>query len=174
MRFLRGTVLAALLAWGFFPELARYAAERRLRAATGALRFLVSRPAEVADVPGALDRIASVAAGAAEQLPADPRPAILEGSVRLVAGQPDRAVEFYKEALALGERAETDLNLGRAYESLGDREKATAAYVRAVWVSPALLTVMLPDVAQTTQARVQALEAALAAGRLKIPPPLPE
>ena len=40
---------------------------------------------------------------------------MIAGSAFLVTGQPERALETYREAFATGERAEIDLNLGRAY-----------------------------------------------------------
>ena len=51
-----------------------------------------------------------------------------------VRGEAARAIEAYRSALALGERAELDLNLGRAYERLGREEDARAALdtIRAV------------------------------------------
>ncbi len=190
MRSLRGLGLALALAWALAPEFSRYrppvpaicarferfceSPERELRVASGALRIVLTRPGEVADPPGALERIAQVATSAADGLPGDPRPWILAGSARLVAGEPDRAIDHYRQALALGERPETVLNLGRAYEALGQTEKARAAYVRALWVSPALLPALLPDVAQPLSAEVARLEAQLRAGRLKAPPPLPD
>ncbi len=173
MRVARGLLLTVALAFGLAPEFPRYRAERELRVASDALRLVVSRPADVADPPGALERIGAVANSAASALPYDPRPWILAGSARLVAWQPDRALEHYRKALALGERAETDLNLARAYEALGETQKASGAYMRAGWISPVLLPLLLPDVAAPITAEVARLEAELKAGRLKAPPPLP-
>jgi tetratricopeptide (TPR) repeat protein len=143
MRLLRGLVLAGALASALAPELPRYRAERILHASTDALRFLVAHPAEVADPRGALGRIEQAAFSAAAGLPADSRPWILAGSSRLVASDPGRALELYRAAFGLGERAEIDLNMGRAWETQGDSQKAMAAYLRAVWIAPALFPALL-------------------------------
>lgn len=196
MRVLRGLGVAVLLAWGLSPEIrlrdirywrdpgylldpeirgvSRYRAERQLGVATPALQLLLARPGEVPDPQGALHRITRLALSAAEGLPGDSRPWILAGSARLVAGESEQALEFYRKALALGERAETDLNMGRAFEALGQTEKVHAAFLRAVWISPALLPALLPDVQEPLKAELQRLDAALRAGILKEPPPLPQ
>lgn len=174
MRLARGALLAALLAAALWPERARYQAERELSAATSALRYVLGHPAELSDPAGALDRIALVAAATEPALPGDPRPVVLEGSARLVRGEAERALGIYRRALALGERAETDLNLARAYERLGREEAARAAYLRTAWISPALMRAMLPDVAAAIGEEVARLEKELKEGRLKTPPPLPK
>ena len=63
--------------------------------------------------------------------------------------------------------------MGRAYESRGDSEKAMAAYLRAVWIAPALFPALLPDVQEPLHADYARLEEELRAGRLHTPPPLP-
>ncbi|MCA1581592.1 MAG: hypothetical protein LC796_09415 [Acidobacteria bacterium] len=173
MKLARPALLAAALALLLWREPARYHAEREIRAATEALRYVLTHSSELPDAAGALDRIASVARAAAPPLPGDARPLVLEGSARLVRGEPKRALEIYRKANDDGERAETDLNLARALERLGREEDARAAFVRAAWVSPALLRAMLPDAADTARARITAFEHDLKAGRLKEPPPLP-
>ena len=173
MRAARAAALAALLAAALWREPARAHSEREIRAATEALRYVLTHSSEVADAPGALDRIALVAIGAAPALPGDPRPLLLEGAARLVNGQGDRALDAYRRALALGERGETDLNLGRTLERLGREQDARAAFVRAAWISPPLLASMLPDVAAAAQAEVSRLEKELREGRMQAPPPLP-
>jgi len=173
VRLARPLLLAGALALLLWREPARYHAEREIRAATDALRYVLTHSSELPDAAGALDRIASIGAAARPALPGDSRPLVLEGSARLVRGESDRAREIYDRANAEGERAETDLNLARALERLGREEDARAGYVRAAWVSPALLTAMLPDVAGPTRARVEKLEEALKQGRLSAPPPMP-
>ena len=71
-------------------------------------------------------------------------------------GQGLEALDFYRDALATGERAEIDLNLGRAHALAGERPEAQAALLRALWISPALASAlpaalskrMLEDVAK--------------------------
>jgi tetratricopeptide (TPR) repeat protein len=174
VRLARGALLGALLVAALWPERSRYHAERELRAATDALRYVLTHPGDFPDPAGALDRIALVAAAAQAPLPGDPRPVVLEGSARLIQGDAQRAREVYRRALSLGERAETDLNLARAYERLGREPEARATFLRAAWVSPVLLRAMLPDVAATAAAEMARLEKELKAGKLSAPPPLPE
>lgn len=181
MRWIRGLALLGALSVFLVPEFERYcppflwerSAERELYAASGAFRIVVSRPQDVQDPHGALQRIAEIALSAAAKLPVDPRPRILSGSARLVSGDPAGALEEYRAALRMGERAETDLNVARAYEALGNVEDARAAYLRAAWISPPLLSLLLPDVAAPIAAEVTRLEGELKAGRLKAPPQLP-
>jgi tetratricopeptide (TPR) repeat protein len=174
MKILRGAAAAVLLAGALAPEFARYRAERMLRVAASAFSIVLTHPSEVADPAAALDRIAAIGMAAAPGLPGDSRPLILAGGARLASGQLDAAIENYREALRLGERAETDLNLGRAYEGRGDTARSHAAFLRAVWISPALLSAVLPDIAGPLREELARLEAELRAGRLKAPPPLQE
>ena len=172
-RLLRGLVLAALLALAAAPEFPRYKAERLLRLGTEALRTLVRRPDEVADPKGALSRIEQLAVAAAPALPGDSRAWTLAGSTRLVAAEPDQAIERYRRALASGERAEIDINIGRAYEGLGNTEAARRAFLRAVWISPPLLNSLLPDVASEIRPEIHRREELLRAGKLAGPPAPP-
>jgi len=173
MKILRGAAAAVLLAGALAPEFARYRSERLLRVAASAFSIVLTHPSEVADPAAALDRIAAIGMDAAPGLPGDSRPLILAGGARMASGQLDAAIENYREALRLGERAETDLNLGRAYEGRGDTARSHAAFLRAVWINPALLPALLPDLAATLREELARLEAELRAGRLKAPPPLP-
>ena len=182
MRAIRALVLLGALVAALVPEFRRYSpgflrersAEREIRVASGAFRIVVSRPQEVSDPADALSRIVEIAHSAAAKLPADPRPRILAGSAKLVSGDPPGALQEYRLARNMGERAEIDLNIARAYDAVGEVEKARAAYVRAAWISPALLAFLLPDVAEPIGREVARLETELKSGRLKEPPPMPE
>ncbi len=172
MRRVAGLVLVAALVALVAPELSRYRAERRVGYATSAFRALLDRAGdpETAQNIRAVGALALSSAGA---LPGDPRPWMLVGSSFLVTGQPERALEFYREAFSTGERSEIDLNLGRVYGLLRRPESERAAYVRAGWVSPDILA-SLPDAARTrAQAEIERLTVALSEGRLDAPPPLP-
>jgi len=173
-RLLRAAVLGIALVLLLRPEFPRYGAERALRAAIDALRIILKNAGDVADPPGALARTAEAAAAAIPALPGDPRPWLVQGSALYVRGESQRAFEIYRGGLALGERGETDLNIARCHERLGRESDARAAFVRAVWVSPALLASMLPDVQGPVAAEVGRLEAELKKGNLSRPPPLPE
>jgi tetratricopeptide (TPR) repeat protein len=173
MRAIRGLVVAVLLLGAVRPEPRRWQAERALRAATDALRFIATRGSEVNDPSGALERVARISAAVAPALPGDPRPPLVEGAARLVNGDAQSALDVYRKALTLGERGETDLNAGRALERLGREADARAAFLRAAWISPALLGAMMPDVASAVREELGRQDEALHAGRLKAPPPLP-
>ena len=156
------------------PELARYAAERRLAIASEAFRILVQSPQSSEDPITALDRVATLAETASASLPGDPRPWVLSGSAHLTGGRPERALESYGAAFdRAGERAEVDLHIGRAEALLARDDKARAAFLRAGWISPVLLGALPPETAQPLRAEVARLEAELRAGRLKEPPPPP-
>ena len=165
--------LVAVLAAALWPEIPRYSAERKLRAAQGALRFVLTRTSEVTDPPAALARVADTALEASGALPGDARPLVLAGAARRAAGDRDRAFELFRSALATGERAEIDLGLGRASEDLGRMDDSRAWFVRGGWVSPPLLATLLPDIVGPIREEVARLEAELKAGKLKAPPPIP-
>jgi cytochrome c-type biogenesis protein CcmH/NrfG len=154
------------------PELTRYAAERRLGDVTNAFRVLLDRAADP-ETGRNLIVVGEAALGVTGDLPGDPRPWILGGSAYLVTGQAQPALDAYREAFATGERAEIDLNLGRAYAMLGRKENAERAFVRAGWVSPEILS-SLPDATrEKATAEIQRLTRELYGARLTEPPPLP-
>jgi tetratricopeptide (TPR) repeat protein len=165
--------LALIILVALTPELFRYAAERRLYYASTAVRLIFVRRAAIADPSGAFAWAASVAGDAAGSLPGDWRPLNLAGSALLLAGEPDRALERYREALALGERPEIDVNVGRAYASLGRNVQATAAFLRAGWISPGVLTSLPASTRDAVQSELRRLEQDLTSGRLAAPPALP-
>ncbi len=173
MRLARGAAALFVLAWALRPEFARYRSERILHGTQATLRFIAAHPTEVHEPLAALAQVEGFARQAAPGLPGDPRPWVLAGGAELVRGQPDRAVESYLLGNALGERAEIDLNLGRAYEALGDGARSHAAFLRAAWISPTLLSALLPDTAASLFTDLQRLEGELRAGRLRSPPPPP-
>ena len=98
---------------------------------------------------------------------------MIAGSAYLVTGQAEPALESYREAFATGERAEIDLNLGRAYLLSRRAEDAQAALLRAGWISPEILASLSPQIRDALLARIAQLSVELAAGRLAEPPPLP-
>jgi tetratricopeptide (TPR) repeat protein len=161
--------LAALVA----PEFQRYAAERRVGFATAAFRSLLSRTGD-AETASNILRVGQLALTAVPTLPGDPRPWIIAGSAYVVTRQPERALENYREAFATGERAEIDLNLGRAYALAGRNDDADAALLRAGWVSPEILASLPAATREPLLARIAALAQELTGGRLTAPPPLPE
>lgn len=170
MRVLRALAIALALAFLLRPEVLRYRAERRLGAANAAFEYILSRTTEVADTPAILDRISAAAISVAGDLPGDSRAWVLAGSCQLVLRNAERALGFYREALAAGERAEIHLNVGRAYAVLEQPDYAAAAFLRAVWISPVLLRAVPPDFAPRIESELRGLEADLKSGKLSAPP----
>ena len=162
----------AVLVWLVAAEIPRYRAERRIGLATAAFRSLVDRLNQP-DAAAELLRVGRVALASTPDLPGDPRPYMIAGSAFLVTGQPEPALDSYREAFATGERAEIDLNLGRAYALARRTQSADAALLRAGWISPEILAGLSPEVRDPLMGRVARLSRDLAAGRLSEPPPLP-
>ena len=140
--------------------------------ATTAFRALLDRssdPETARNIVG----VGQLALTATGSLPDDPRPWILAGSSFLVTGQPERALEYYREAFSTGERAEIDLNVGRAYGMLHRADSAAAAQLRAGWISPEILESLPPAAKDPLLAEIARLSAQLQQGNLAAPPPLP-
>ncbi len=172
MRRIAGLALIAALVAVVVPDVARYRAERRVGWATNAFRALLDRAGDPETARNILE-VGALALSSTGALPGDPRPWMVVGSSFLVTGQPERALEFYREAFATGERSEIDLNLGRAYGLLRRADSESAAYVRAGWVSPEILAT-LPEAARAkAQAEIERLAIRLSEGKLDAPPPLP-
>src|SRR5262245_10107748 len=134
-------VLLVLILLALVPEYGRYSAERLLYRTSSAIRSaLFARTREATGRTAMLVEAASQARGAAGALPGDWRPLTVAGAALRLGGQPDQAIETYREALRLGERPEVVLNLGRAYASSGRTDSARTAYLRAAWVSPPVLS----------------------------------
>lgn len=161
-------ILAALAA----PELPRYAAERRVGLATAAFQELLAGPVDAAAAPRIVS-VGELALTATGRLPGDPRPWMIGASSYLVTGQPERALELYRDAFATGERAEIDLNLGRAYSRTSRAESASAAFLRAGWISPEILASLPEDARAPLLAEIARRSELLERGELREPPPLP-
>jgi tetratricopeptide (TPR) repeat protein len=172
MKGLARLAAAAALVWLVAPEIPRYRAERRIGVATAMFRTLVDRASQP-EAAADLLRVGLVARASSPDLPGDPRPAMIAGSAFLMTGQAEPAIESYREAFATGERAEIDLNLGRAYMLARRGESADAALLRAGWISPEILSALSPAVRGPLLRRIGGLSADLSAGRLTEPPPLP-
>jgi tetratricopeptide (TPR) repeat protein len=170
MRVLRALAIAAVLALLLRPEFLRYRAERRLGAANAAFEYILDRPTEVPDTPAILDRVTAAAVSAAPDLPGDSRAWVLAGSCQLVLRNAERALGFYREGLAAGERAEIHLNVGRAHALLEEPDYADASFLRAVWISPVLLRAVPREFAPRVETELRNLEADLKSGRLSAPP----
>ena len=162
--------LALLVLAAALPEIPRYVAERRLYQASAMLRSVLARPHAVPNPGGVIAWAGSVAAGVAGDLPGDWRPLNVAGSALLLTRQPERALERYREALGRGERPEIDLNAGRAYASLGRHDLARAAFVRAGWISPAVLASLPGPTREAIGPELADLEVRLTRGQLAAVP----
>jgi tetratricopeptide (TPR) repeat protein len=170
MRSARAVGVGLLLTFLFWPEVPRYRAERQLGAASAAFEYVLDRPTEVKGAPAILDRITDAAIAAASDLRGDSRAWALAGSCQLVNRNADRALELYREALTVEERAEIHLNVGRAHLLAENRFAAEASFLRAVWISPALSSAVPKEFAGGIEAELHRMEEELAAGRLTAPP----
>jgi hypothetical protein len=166
-------VVSTILLAGLIPEFHRYQAEHDLYFATALFEAMLHHQVPDAQSAAAFEAVADSAARAADGLPGDSRPLILAGSLRLLARQPADAQVIYMRALADGERPEIDLNLGRAYEMLGNRESASAAILRAAWINPAIVSSLPESVQALVESAVREDEKLLRHHRLAAPPPLP-
>ena len=174
MRQIAPALFLLALAASLPPEIGRYTAERRLRRGTEEFRAALSSGGGADSGLLLLDRAALAGAEISKDLPHDPRPLILAGSSHLLARRTREALDHYRRAFETGERAEIDLNLGRAYGMAGDRKKASGAVLRALWISPTLAASLPKEAANEFAKRIRGLEADLRAGRLQAPPPPPD
>jgi hypothetical protein len=160
--------LALLLAAG---GATRLAAGRALARAETALR---AAPAATGTArAGLLARALDDARRAAALRPRHGRSHLALGSALAARGDVTGAVASMERSVALEERAETLLNLGRLEVARGDLDAARPLFLRAVWVLPRLASAIPPaGDPDAVVAATRALEAALAAGGA--PPPLPE
>ncbi|MBK7975581.1 MAG: O-antigen ligase family protein [Deltaproteobacteria bacterium] len=166
--------VAILVALGLLalPELPRYWAEHvtyRVRAQVGALFAPGARPPS----PALVATVGTEAAFAARWIPGDARALSASAAAALVARDGRLALDRYRLAAAQGERAELDLNVGRAHAILDQRAAALAAFVRAIWLAP-VLAPELPEAARPLVAdEITRREALLASGAADALPPWP-
>jgi tetratricopeptide (TPR) repeat protein len=172
MRIAVVIVAGLMLVLALVPELNRYRGEHHLYRATALLESMLK--GQAAENRGAVFEMAAASATeASENLPGDSRPLIVAGSLRLFAHQPAEALALYRKALAVGERVEIDLNLGRAYEMIGNHPAASAALLRAAWVSPAIISGLPDNLREPLQTAIAQDEDLLRRRRLSAPPALP-
>ncbi|MCL4810344.1 MAG: hypothetical protein KJ062_21495, partial [Thermoanaerobaculia bacterium] len=152
--------LALLLAAGAGTRLAAETALRAAPAATGAGRVDL--------LDGALEDARRAVALRTRH----GRSHLAHGSALAARGDVAGAVAAMERSVALEERAETLLNLGRLAVARGDLDAAKPLFLRAVWVLPRLASAIPPaGDPDAVVGDARALEAALARGGS--PPPLP-
>jgi hypothetical protein len=174
MRAFRLLIAVALVGLATIPGVRRWSAERALYRASAALEILIAAPGQVPDREAALRWVGVESDRLSRHLPGDVRPLLLGGSSRLLAHDPAGALEWYARALAQGERAETDLNIGRAQMMRRELLPAQVAFLRAGWLTPLLLEELPPAAREPLQTELARLSAALEAGRLVSAPPPPQ
>lgn len=136
------------------------------------LRDAASAPREAAPERAELLSAADARLGRAVTLRPRAATAVLAwGSVQSLKGERERAYALYARSVRLEERAEGDLNLGRAAAALGRLEEARALFVRCVWIQPRLLDAVPPEERDGAAAAVKKAEEGL--GRGGRVPPLP-
>ncbi len=97
--------------------------------------------------------------------PRDATALLALGSVSWVEKDFERARTLYARSIALEERAESDLNLGRVERALGREAESDALFRRAVWILPRLVDALPPGVDRVrVVADVDAAAAGLAHG----------
>jgi O-antigen ligase len=158
-------LLVALAAVRFFATLEQADGENFLRNAASA-------PMEAAPERAELLSAADARLGRAVTLRPRAATAVLAwGSVQSLKGEHERAYALYARSVRLEERAESDLNLGRAAAALGRVEEARALFARSVWIQPRLLDALPPEERDGAAAAVkEAAEGLRHGGRV---PPLP-
>lgn len=132
-------VLAGLLVLALLTTAAgardRLAASVLLRnAETWSIEAARMGPAGAGVLRGALARLRD----AEERDPLEVGIPIALGSVHLLLGSPQVAIEYYEKALALEKRPEIYLNLGRAQLGKGDKEAARTSFATALKLDPLL------------------------------------
>jgi tetratricopeptide (TPR) repeat protein len=97
--------------------------------------------------------------------PRDATALLALGSVSWLEKDLDQARALYERSLALEERAESDLNLGRVELALGRPAASDALFRRAVWILPRLVDNLPPEVDRARMAaEIDAAAAGLARG----------
>jgi tetratricopeptide (TPR) repeat protein len=129
------------------------------------LRDAASAPREAAPERAELLSAADARLGRAVTLRPRAATAVLAwGSVQALKGERERAYALYARSARLEERAESDLNLGRAAAALGRLDEARALFARTVWIQPRLLDALPPEERDAAAAAVNQAEEGLRDG----------
>ncbi len=154
-----GLLIAALAAVRSLATLAQAQGENLLRDAASAPEAAATERAELLSAAGArLGRAVALRPRSATAL-------LALGSVDALRGERESAYAGYARSLELEERAESDLNLGRAALSLGRIDEAHDLFRRAVWIQPRLLDSLPAEIdREAIAARIEAAAQALPRG----------
>lgn len=172
MKPLLRLIALAALALLFAPEFGRYHAEWILADAKGRLDLVLRGVDRGTVALDGAEQARVLAHDAAQLLPADPRPPLLEAVALILRHDGRAAVQVLDVALAHGERPELTLNLGRARGITGNEAGAVAAFLHTAWASPGAIATLPAAMRESLLEKVKVLEVELRAGRLQAPPPL--
>jgi hypothetical protein len=170
MRVARGLIIILLLSL-LWPEIARYRSEHRLIEASRRIERVLGGIDQGAVGTESVDRALVLAHTAALDLPGDPRPQIQEGVALILRGRGIEAIALFDAAVAIGERPELTVNLGRARSSAGDEVGARAAFLRTAWASPNGIATLPKTLRVELLDEVANMEVELRTGRLEALPP---
>jgi tetratricopeptide (TPR) repeat protein len=137
-----GLLLAALAAVRSLATRAQAQGESLLKEAASAPQDAATERAELLSAAG--ERLGKAVA----LRPRSATALLALGSVDALRGERESAYAVYARSLTLEERAESDLNLGRAALSLGRADEAHGLFRRAVWIQPRLLDSLPAEVDQ--------------------------
>ena len=158
--------LVALAAVRSLATFAQAEGETLLREAASAPEEVVSQKAELLSAANArLARTVALRPRSATAL-------LAWGSVQSLRGERRLSYALYARSVRLEERAEGDLNLGRAAVALGRGQEARALFVRSVWIQPRLLDALPPGERDAVAAAVTSAEEGLTHGG-RVPPAPP-
>ena len=137
------------------------------------LRDAASAPPEAASEKAELLSAANASLSRAITLRPRSATALLAwGSVQSLRGEREVSYALYARSVRLEERAESDLNLGRAASALGRDQEARALFVRSVWIQPRLLDALPPGERDAVAAAVASASEGLKQGG-RVPPAPP-
>jgi O-antigen ligase len=159
-------VLVALAAVRSLATFAQAEGETLLREAASAPEDAASQKAEL---------LSAAHARLAQTIALRPRSAtalLAFGSAQSLRGERELAYTLYARSVGLEERAESDLNLGRAAAALGRGAEARALFVRSVWIQPRLVEALPPGERDAVAAAVASAEKGLTHGG-RVPPAPP-
>ncbi|MGE5716066.1 MAG: tetratricopeptide repeat protein [Acidobacteriota bacterium] len=153
-----GLLLAALAAVRSLATFAQAEGETLLREAASAPEDAATEKAEFLSAANArLARAVALRPRSATAL-------LAWGSVQALRGERELSYALYRRSVRLEERAESDLNLGRAAAALGREREARALFVRSAWIQPRLLDAVPPGEREAVAAAVASAEEGLGRG----------
>lgn len=168
---LRLLAIAALMFYAA-TQLFAYPAEWQIAEANARLERVLRRLDEPNQGAVSVARALELSSNAMRSLPGDPRPVLLASGALTMLGKSADAIALLDHFVALAERPELVVALGRARAAEGNEPAARAAFLRAAWASPPAIATLPKAVRQALLDDVAVLAKQLAAGKLTAPPPV--